>query len=107
MAKSAIGTNMPQEDYLKLEKVGDELSDAEAKVLINDEFAFEVSRIKILHKAELDATPEGARHISLEEVPRKPVYAATDWNYIRFDVRGCAATWQFEMINAQLYEVYT
>ena len=33
-----------------------------------------------------------------ETVIRKPVYNATDWNYIRFNVQS----WQYEVINGQL-----
>jgi hypothetical protein len=81
------------------------MTEERAKILINDEFGFEVSRIRILHEAEIDKTEDGARYITLEKVPREPLYEATDWNYIRFNVRGCAAEWYYEMIGAQLYEV--
>jgi hypothetical protein len=100
-------SNLCIRDYAELAKAGDEMSDAEAKILVNDEFGFEVSRIKIHSEAEIDATEAGANSLKFRKVPRKPVYSATDWNYIRFDVRGCAATWQYEMINAQLYELNT
>jgi hypothetical protein len=123
--KRKTGTNLSQADYEQLEKAAagsystldrsgnsvvkenGYLTDEEALILINDEFGFEVSRIKILREAEIDVTKEGARYVELIKVPRRPVYESTDWNYIRFNVRGCAAEWQYEMVNAQLFEVNT
>jgi hypothetical protein len=102
---NGYASNMSVADYAKLEKASEEMTDAEAKILVNDEFGFEVSRIKILREAEIDTTEPGAKRLTHRKVPRKSMYCATDWNYIRFDVRGSAATWQYEMINAQLYEV--
>jgi hypothetical protein len=104
---NGYASNVSETDYAKLEKAGEEMTDAEAKILVNDEFGFEVSRIKILREAEIDTTEPGAKRLTHRKVPRKPIYCATDWNYIRFDVHGCTATWQYEMINAQLYEVNT
>ena len=37
-------------------------------------------------------------------VSRPPVYDATDYNYIRFDVQAGGGTWQYEVVNGQLYE---
>jgi len=39
-------------------------------------------------------------------VPRDPVYAASDWNYVRFNVYTPPATWYYEMVNSALHEVY-
>ena len=88
-----------------VEKPNGYLTDEEAKILINDEFAFEVSRVKILHEAEIDIGEPGSPYVRTKKVPRVPVNESTDWNYVRFNVRGCAAGWFFEMINGQLYEV--
>ena len=121
---STTGTNMSQADFEKLYKAASDprstsdcsgnsvekpngyLTDEEAKILINNEFAFEVSRIKILHEAELDITEPGARYISIKKVPRVPVNESTDWNYVRFNVKGCAGECYYEMINGQLNFVY-
>jgi hypothetical protein len=101
------GTNMMQEEYAGLEKhTGTKvMPDAEAILLINKEFGFEAARIDILHEAEIDVTMQGERCVRIKRVPRLPLYAATDWNYIRFNVRTAPATWYYEMINAQLYMV--
>jgi hypothetical protein len=81
------------------------LTDAEAVLLINRGFGFEAGRIKILHEAEIDVSEEGSAYVKIKKVPRRPVYAATDWNYVRFNVHTGAAIWYYEMVNAQLYPV--
>ena len=106
---------MTQEDYTRLEKAAradyergsghSVLTDEEAILLINKEFGFEASKIEILHKAELDITEPGARYVKTEQAARPPMYASTDWNYVRFNVHCRPATWYYEMINAQLYQV--
>jgi hypothetical protein len=113
--KFGIGTHMVQEQYEELEKCAENLvgncdtstvlTDAEAVLLINEEFGFEAGRIEILHEAEIDVSEEGARYIKFKKVPRKPVYASTGWNYIRFNVHTAPAVWYYEMVNAQLYQV--
>lgn len=110
-----IGTHMTQNDYIKLEEharalvgccdTSTVLTDEEAILLINKEFGFEASKIEILHEAELDATEPGARYVKIEKVSRPPMYASTDWNYIRFNVKCRPAIWYYEMINAQLHQV--
>ena len=108
-------THMTQQDYEKLEKTArglvgrcdtsTVLTDAEAVLLVNQEFGFEASKIEILHEAELDATEPGARYVKIDKTPRPPMYASTDWNYVRFNVHCRPATWYYEMINAHLYQV--
>jgi hypothetical protein len=109
------GTHMTQERYTALEEaarslvghcdISTVLTDEEAILLINKEFGFEASKIEILHEAELDITEQGARYVKTEQVSRPPMYASTDWNYVRFNVHCRPATWYYEMINAQLYQV--
>jgi hypothetical protein len=99
-------TNMKTADYLELEKSGDEMTEERAKIIINDECAFEVSHIKILQEAEIDTTEPGAGAVTYKKVPRKPLYCSTDWNYVRFNVRVCCGEHYYEFINGQLHEVY-
>lgn len=101
------GTNLSQDDYLDLEKTAsvEILTDAEAILLINAEFGFEAARIVILYEAELDATEAGSRYVHIEKVARNPLRAASDWNYIRFNVRTSPATWYYEMVNGHLHFV--
>ena len=106
---------MTQKDYTALEEnaraqvghcdTGTVLTDEAAILLINNEFGFEASKIEILHEAELDITEPGARCVKIGKISRLPMRAATDWNYIRFNVHCRPAVWYYEMINAQLYQV--
>lgn len=97
---SIVGTNLDQDRYERLAHSAKPLSETEAKALINDEFGFEFSRIKLISevdKWELDESSKKWKH--KETYNRPPLYDATDWNYIRFDVNG----YQYEFINGELY----
>lgn len=98
------GTKMKQSDYEKL--VGQshewELTDEEAKVLVSDEFGFETSRIKIIKEVKT-YTKVGCYLKPYQTFERTPQNCSTDYNYVRFDVNS----WQYEMINGQLYHYYS
>lgn len=95
--------NVKQEDYEHLEKncSTEKLADSKAIELIASEFGFVPDRIKIIHEI---AKYEINRHSQLREVStvkRQPLYNSTDWNYIRFDVRG-NVTMSYEMHDGEL-----
>lgn len=97
-----VGTNMNQVDYLHLENSGDVMTDEKAVEWIAEEFGFKPEAVKIKTKAQ---TYEANRHHRLREsavYERKPLYCATDWNYVRFNVRG-NLEWQYEVVNGYLY----
>jgi hypothetical protein len=97
---------MTQADYEQLERTSDSLlSDAEAILRVNKAFGFEAGRIDILHEAEFDATEQGASYIQIGTIPRKPLYAASDWNYIRFNVRAGCGEWYYEMVHSHLHQI--
>jgi hypothetical protein len=104
---SQTGTHMMQEEYLDLEASAQSkvLPDAEAVVLINGECGFEASKIEILREAEIDVSDPDSCYVKTTKVPRSPVYAATDWNYVRFNVRCGCGVYFYELINGQLYQV--
>lgn len=94
------GTHMSQDKYIRLRTAGDsrKLPYLEAKMLIAKEFGFNTDKIKIIAEAE---TFEVSRHCRLrhkDTYTREPLYNASDWNYIRFNV----ANLQYEMINGEL-----
>ncbi len=100
------GTKFPQSKYNDLLQTSSGtrvLTDDEAIALIEEEFGFNAKRIKIIHHVE---TYKKSRRLGickvLNEFERKPLYNATDWNYIRFD----CANLQYEMINGQLEQYY-
>lgn len=97
-----MGTNMSEDDYQKLRGDGEwEISEAEAKILINEEFGFEVSQIEIIYEVE-NFVSDGHYARKHQSFSRKPQDCATDYNYVRFNVRG----WQYEMVNGDLNIYY-
>jgi hypothetical protein len=103
---SGFASNMSAADYAKLEKAGDEMTEERAKIIVNNIFGFEASRIIIIYEVEVDTTEAGATRLTYKSVLRKPLYCSTDWNYVRFNIRGCAGPWYYEMINGELRFVY-
>ena len=92
------GTHMSQDEYKKLRENGDNICYDTAKKLIVEEFGFQLDKIEIITKVE---TFEVSRHYRLrrkDTFTREPLYNATDWNYIRFNVGNL----QYEMINGDL-----
>lgn len=84
--------NTSQEEYdvLASDASAKELSDDEAAQIIADEFGFERDRIGIVREIN---TYEINRHGRLRKAgttPRRPLFDAWDYYYIRFDVIGNA-----------------
>ena len=107
------GTNMTQADYESLLAccTGDHgdphvMSEGEARMLVAEEFGFNPERVEIITTVH---TYEVNKHRQLRKAAaytRQPLYNATDWNYVRFNVRGAGCTWMYEMINGEL-ETYS
>ena len=103
------GTKMSQDRYEKLLAnctvwSGDPhiMSVEEAKQLVAEEFGFALDRIEIITTVH---TYEVNKHHQLREAAtftRQPLYDATDWNYVRFNVRSAGCTWSYEMVNGEL-----
>lgn len=75
------GKDTPVHQKWAVNNCSQEITEAEARVAVCEEFGFEVSRVRIIGT---------------------PYYDATDWNFIRFDCAG--RCWL--MKNASLYPVY-
>ena len=103
------GTNMTQTDYESLLAccTGDHgdphvMSEDEARMLVAEEFGFNPERVEIVTTVH---TYEVNKHRLLRKAAaytRQPLYNATDWNYVRFNVRGAGCTWTYEMVNGEL-----
>ena len=82
------------------------MTDAEALDWVCSEFGFDRSKVTILH--EIDGY-EVNRHNRLrrtgKKIDRRPVYCATDYHYIRFNV-GRGTGWMWEAWNGQLRPFY-
>ena len=93
--------NVKQADYERLAdaKAGTKvLSDEEAIEILADWWGFQPSKITILHEVK---KLEKNRHNYVRAAgtyDRKPMYNATDWNYIRFD----CGMMTYEMYNGDL-----
>lgn len=92
--------NYKQTDYDRLAGCGRIMTDAEAIRWVSDVFGFREDKIKVYH--EIDEF-EINRHRQLrrtgKKLDRRPLYDATDWNYVRFDVGG----WMYECVNGELH----
>ena len=98
--------NVTQEQYADLAEsvpggAARYMTDAAALDWICSEFGFDRSKVTILH--EIDEY-EVNRHHQLrrtgKKIDRRPIYCATDYHYIRFNVgRGA---WQWEAWNGQI-----
>ncbi len=98
--------NVTQEQYADLAEsvpggAARYMTDAEALDWVCSEFGFDRSKVTILH--EIDEY-EVNRHHQLrrtgKKIDRRPIYCATDYHYIRFNVgRGA---WQWEAWNGQI-----
>lgn len=82
--------NEPQKHYEELRESGGTrvLTEEECKELLYDDFGFARERIRILYAVE---TYEINKYNQLRKtgtIERKPIYNASDYNYIRFDC-GC------------------
>lgn len=94
------GTTLNQSRYEELANAGGTkvLTEQEAKELIYQEFGFALEKITIINTVHTYEANKYHYMRKANEFIRKPVYNASDWNYIRFDCAG----WQYEMVNCGL-----
>ncbi len=102
--------NVPQARYAELAKdvesgAAHYMTDDEALDWICSEFGFERSKVTILHEIE---EQEINRHnqcrASGRKIDRRPIYFATDYHYIRFNVG--AGGWQWEAWDGHIRPFY-
>ena len=102
--------NITQAEYARLAEsvpcgAAHYMTDAEALDWICSEFGFDRSKVTILH--EIDEY-EVNRHSHLRQtgkkIDRRPIYCATDYHYIRFNVGR--VEWQWEAWNGGLRPFY-
>lgn len=110
---TTCGTNMTEDRYTELLEscTGDHgdphvMSEDEARRLVAEEFGFDPDRVVIITTVD---TYEVNKHHRLRKAAtytRQPLYDATDYNYVRFNVRCAGSTWMYEMVNGEL-ETYS
>lgn len=95
-------------DELKTAEGTQEFTDAEAASFIASEFGFITSKVKVFREIpKYQACEIGSGFKKIRKngtVNRPPVYNATDWNYIRFNVECGGTAWQYEVVDGQLYQ---
>lgn len=96
--------NFSQQAYDELLHTGGTkvMSDEEARAILADEFGFSAERIEIIHENNMY---EINRHRQLRKArtaERLPIWNATDWQYIRFNV----GNWFYEMYDGELHKFF-
>lgn len=97
---SDCGTSMGERDYRDMAacQITKALTIQEAKSLIHREFGFDPDMITILTEANTYEVNKYNQIRVKGTFKRQPLYASSDWNYIRFECAG----WQYEMVNGEL-----
>lgn len=94
--------NVKQASYEHLAGCGRKMTDEEAIDWVVEETGFSRERIKILHEVpELEINRHRQVRRTGKMIDRSPVYDATDWNYVRFDVQA-NVTRSYELYNDEL-----
>lgn len=73
-----------------------------AAELVADEFGFKKECVYVLDKIPVYKKNRHGQIKAFGCEDRKPVYASTDWNYVRFDVIVKGQTFSYEMVNGDL-----
>lgn len=99
---TGIGTNMSEHEYQLLADDTPPMSELDAIRRITQECGFDMACIELVPTVEtFDKNKYGKCRVS-GSYSRLPVWASTDWNYIRFDV--CDNQW--EIVNGELMPYY-
>ena len=97
-----IGTNMSEREYQLLADDTAPMSELDAIRRITQECGFDMACIELVQTVEtFDKNKYGKCRVS-GTFSRLPVWASTDWNYIRFQVCGN----QWEIVNGELMAYY-
>lgn len=78
--------NVSQAEYNDLCQSGKYMSDDEAKELLYDWYGFAKEKIVVVRSASTYRKDRHNRIHKIGTADRRPLYCATDWHYIRFDV---------------------
>lgn len=94
-------------EYAEMMKYGAKpVTDDEATDYIFEEFGFMPDRIKIVHSISVYDINRHKQLRKRDDEERKPIYGASDFNYIRFNIEGRGGTWMYEIINGELHQFF-
>lgn len=99
-------SHMSDQQYARLKVSARVMSDSEAKKLLADEFGFDIGRIRIISdipRYEKSKLVECLCRKTGEERKRLPLYEATDYYYVRFNVDCGFCVWTYEAVNGELH----
>ena len=97
-----IGTNMSEHDYQLLADDTAPMSELDALRRISQECGFDMSCIQLVPTVETFEVNKHRKCRVSGTYSRQPVWASTDWNYIRFNV--CDLQWEF--VNGDLRQYF-
>ena len=89
-------------DYTRLLHGCKPMEKEAAAELVADEFGFKKECVYVLDKVPVYKKNRHGQIKAFGCEDRPPVYASTDWNYIRFDVIVKGQTFSWEMVNGEL-----
>lgn len=89
-------------DYTRLLHGCKPIEKEAAAELVADEFGFKKECVYVLDKVPVYKKNRHGQIKAFGCEDRPPVYASTDWNYIRFDVITKGQTFSWEMVNGEL-----
>ena len=97
-------SKMTQSQYARLRgtKGTKKLEAWEAAEWIEKEFGFSQSLIKIHSEIETYQISRAGYIRENGTVSRWPMYFSTEWNYVRFSIKG----WEYEIVNGEIYRYY-
>lgn len=96
-------SRMSARRYAELAAAGMEMGNNVSR-WVSDEFGFMVGSIRILTEIPKYERSELSNRIRRNGTTRRaPVYASTDWNYVRFNVVCAGGTFQYEVVNGEIY----
>lgn len=95
--------NVRQAEYDRLASSAGPMTDQEAIKLVSEWIGFREDCIKIIRAVpEYQINRNNKLRKSGRMIDRSPLYDATDWNYIRFDVKAETAVRSYELFNDEL-----
>lgn len=97
-----IGTNMSEQEYAMLADDEAPLSDLDAIRRVHKECGFDMAYVQIVTTVQTFEVNKHRKCRISGEYSRRPVWSASDWNYIRFNV----ADMQWELVNGELMPYY-
>lgn len=95
-----IPENVSQADYNKLleSSMASKWDDHEAIEFLSRKLGFETGRIRIIKSVPVYEIDRHRRYRQVGTAERLPLYAAGDWNYVRFNCAG----WEYEYHDGEL-----